>query len=218
MRIIFLALAACSAALGQVTLSMSIPNIPNGQIRAGNTIQIQVNVAGAPAATMAAFQMALRDSTGGTLTAQAAPASTAAGKQVTCARPTPSDDFKCIDIGMNQNVLSDGPVILFDLVIPSNASIGNSTITALDLLGATGTGNPVSITAAPLTFVLASPLSPCDVNSDGSTNVQDVQLVINQVLGLAAKTTDLDQDGKTTVIDAMRVVAAANGQSCRVGN
>jgi hypothetical protein len=85
-------------------------------------------------------------------------------------------------------------------------------------LGASAGGDAVTLTSSPLTFVLASPLSPCDVNSDGVTNTADVQLAINQVLGLASKTLDLNADGKTSIVDVIRVINAALGGACRVGS
>src|SRR5690348_13264537 len=59
-----------------------------------------------------------------------------------------------------------------------------------------------------------TPLSPCDVNSDGSVGVVDVQMAVNQSLGIAACTADIDRDGTCDVIDVQRVVTAALGGGC----
>ena len=58
----------------------------------------------------------------------------------------------------------------------------------------------------------------CDINADGTVNVVDVQLTINQVLGLIPCTTgDLQHNGQCNVIDVQRVVNAALGAQCVVG-
>jgi hypothetical protein len=54
----------------------------------------------------------------------------------------------------------------------------------------------------------------CDVNSSGSTNVSDVQLMVNQAIGAATCTADINKDGACNVIDVQRVVNAALGGQC----
>ena len=52
----------------------------------------------------------------------------------------------------------------------------------------------------------------CDINANGAVNVVDVQLTINQVLGIISCTTaDLQHNGQCNVIDVQRVVNAALG-------
>ena len=57
--------------------------------------------------------------------------------------------------------------------------------------------------------------STCDLNGDGSTNVSDVQLCVNQAIGSAACTSgDINKDGVCNVIDVQRDVNAALGGAC----
>jgi hypothetical protein len=56
--------------------------------------------------------------------------------------------------------------------------------------------------------------SACDVNSDGTTNVVDVQQEVNQALGIATCKADINKDGQCTVVDVQRVVNAALGGQC----
>jgi hypothetical protein len=56
--------------------------------------------------------------------------------------------------------------------------------------------------------------SACDVNSDGSTNVADVQLEVNMAIGVAPCTVDINKDGVCNIIDVQRVVNAALGGAC----
>jgi hypothetical protein len=57
----------------------------------------------------------------------------------------------------------------------------------------------------------APPLSPCDVNGDGTTNVADVQLEVNMALGISPCT---NPSGTCTVVSVQRVVNAALGGQC----
>jgi hypothetical protein len=58
----------------------------------------------------------------------------------------------------------------------------------------------------------------CDVNGDGVVNGIDVQLAINQALGVSPCTTaDLQQTGVCTVVDVQRVINASMGGTCRIG-
>jgi hypothetical protein len=58
--------------------------------------------------------------------------------------------------------------------------------------------------------------SACDVNQDGNVNVSDVQLIINQALGLIVRANDLNEDGAVNVADIQIVVNAALSLGCKV--
>jgi hypothetical protein len=58
------------------------------------------------------------------------------------------------------------------------------------------------------------PPSACDCNSDGATNVSDVQLSVNMAITVVACTHDINNDGACNVIDVQRVVNAALGGQC----
>jgi hypothetical protein len=57
-------------------------------------------------------------------------------------------------------------------------------------------------------------ISPCDLNGDGATNVADVQLIVNEALGISPLVNDLDNDGVVTVADVQIVINAALGLGC----
>jgi hypothetical protein len=54
----------------------------------------------------------------------------------------------------------------------------------------------------------------CDINGDGSVSVSDVQLVINEVLGVSPAVHDLNHDGRVTVADVQIVINAVLGLGC----
>lgn len=65
-------------------------------------------------------------------------------------------------------------------------------------------------------LVSAHPTTPsaCDLNGDGSSNVVDVQLEINQALGVAASANDLNRDGSVNLADVQLVLNAALSLGC----
>src|SRR5437870_3525825 len=60
--------------------------------------------------------------------------------------------------------------------------------------------------------------SLCDLNQDGSINVVDVQMAINQALGQSSCTSDLDHNGACDVVDVQRIIRAALGMGCNSGS
>ena len=66
-------------------------------------------------------------------------------------------------------------------------------------------------------FGLAAGLNSCDTNQDGSTNAADVQLIVNQALGVSQYANDLNGDGAVNVVDIELVVKAALGLGCGTG-
>jgi cytochrome c553 len=66
------------------------------------------------------------------------------------------------------------------------------------------------------TLVAQSSSSPCDLNGDGVVNVADVQLAVNEALGMSACTMNLDGTGSCDIADVQRIIAAALGGTCQV--
>jgi uncharacterized repeat protein (TIGR03803 family) len=66
-------------------------------------------------------------------------------------------------------------------------------------------------------FKVESPtgtFSPCDLKQNGNINVADVQLVINEALGVAPAVNDLNEDGSVNVADVQIEINAALGLGC----
>jgi hypothetical protein len=55
---------------------------------------------------------------------------------------------------------------------------------------------------------------PCDINADQSINVSDVQLIVNEALGVIPASDDLNRDGVVNVSDVQIVMNAALGAAC----
>lgn len=86
---------------------------------------------------------------------------------------------------------------------------------AVDLQGNTRSGQPDAGAYEYLGNTTAGPSSPpnFDLNGDGVVNVLDVQLAIDQVLGVVAcKTADFNGDGQCTEADIQMIVSNVIGQ------
>jgi len=55
----------------------------------------------------------------------------------------------------------------------------------------------------------------CDLNGDGVINILDIQLAINQALGISAcSTADVNRDGQCNVIDVQLIIVGSLGGAC----
>lgn len=81
----------------------------------------------------------------------------------------------------------------------------------------TGSGTYASSTVAFRAAGSGSSVSSCDINTDGSVNVSDVQLGVNMSLGLAPCTANIYGAGVCNVIVVQRLVNAALGGPCVTG-
>lgn len=98
-----------------------------------------------------------------------------------------------------------------------------TTITALEQFSrAQAINNAGAIVGIPNAFIIPvnQPLlkfSACDVNEDQAVNVLDVQLIVNQALGLSPPVSDVNGDGVVNVLDVQHVVDAALEKACYTG-
>ena len=107
--------------------------------------------------------------------------------------------------------------------LPAGLGIGPSSGTIAGT-PTTGTGSPftVDVTVTDSSLATATQrysltiVTPnlCDVNQDTFTNVVDVQLVINEALGVVAAVHDLNKDTVVNVVDVQILINAALGLGC----
>ena len=83
---------------------------------------------------------------------------------------------------------------------------GPRTATLLISDNAVGSPQPVTLSGIGV--------ASCDINGDGKVNVLDVQLLVNQTLGILPATGDIDGDGRVVVTDVQLVVNAALARGC----
>jgi hypothetical protein len=102
------------------------------------------------------------------------------------------------------------------VVVPAGSSAANFAATT----GAILSYGPVVVTATLNASSQSAPLKlfSCDLNGDGVVNNLDVQIAVNQALGISAcSTSDLQNTGQCNVVDVQRVIDASLGGVCRIG-
>ena len=70
-----------------------------------------------------------------------------------------------------------------------------------------------SSTASASDLTIVSP-GVCDINEDHVANVADVQVIINEALGVIVSSHDLNHDGRVNVADVQIVINSALGLGC----
>jgi hypothetical protein len=97
---------------------------------------------------------------------------------------------------------------------------GSSTATFTATVGTISSNGPAVITASlnASSQSASVKLLGCDLNGDGVVNNLDVQIAISQALGASpCSTSDLQNNSQCSVVDVQRVVGAALGGTCRIG-
>lgn len=199
-RIAALTLFLAALGYGQTpTLTLAGP----ATVRPGETITVNVNATlAAPPSSLAATQWSITVPAGYIASAVAGAASTAAGKTLYCNDASTT----CLTVGINTNVYAVGVVAVYTLTIPSSAAPGMVTIPLSGVVGATLAGDAAALTAgAAYSFTI---LAPTDLNGDGKTDVQDLQIIVQQILTAGAT---------VTVRDAQIIARAAVGGTASTG-
>lgn len=206
MKVILAALFMLSGSAYAQTLTLV-----GSPIRVGSQATISVALSGSQSpATLAAVQWSLAFPSGLTLAPSSGSASAGVGKSVTCGPTSPQI---CVSVGLNANVMGNGTIATYSFT-PTASGTLNFSLSGT--LGATPDGSAIAVgVGIPLQLTV---LSPCDLNGDGTVDSVDLANIVTQIVGLVACTSgDLDGDGKCTVFDAQRLVAAATGGTCKVG-
>src|SRR6185436_7413228 len=100
---------------------------------------------------------------------------------------------------------------------PAVCTVSTSTVTLITAgncsITASQPGDEIYAAATPTTRTFTITPS-CDINADGTANVADVQLIINEALGVTSPLHDLNHDGFVNVADVQKVINAALGLGC----
>ena len=115
--------------------------------------------------------------------------------------------------------LSQAPTVGYPLQLSSwsNGAITAylpATLPGLTLPGLVIIYVELSASAFDSINIMAVAASACDVTKTGNTNVSDVQLIIDEALGVAPAVNDLNGDGVLNVTDVQIVINAAVGLGC----
>jgi uncharacterized repeat protein (TIGR01451 family) len=178
---------------------------------AGDTVEIPIQLTSTGLPALSTFQLDLNFDTQ-KLTFKSARIGaplTAAGKSLST-NTQPNGDVRLVALGFNQNVIANGVAAYATFTLNSPFSAGVVVLKACTSANAQGTGLNTACTAGTIR------LPSCDINVDGSTNVSDVQLIINEALGVSPAIHDLNHDGVVNVADVQKVINAVLGLGCSV--
>ena len=137
---------------------------------------------------------------------------TAANKDVITS-PLAANQIRVVAAAVNQNPIGNGPVAYLNFALAGTFS-GSTTLTCSSPGSADSTSRSLATTCTAGTVTSAASCG-CDVNGDGNTNVGDVQLIVNQVLGVVSASCDVNGDGAVNVADVQQVVNAVLGMGCK---
>lgn len=176
-------------------------------VTAGGTVTATITLTGSTGQNVAALQWTLGLTSGVSLgTPTAASAWSTAGDFVTC---NPANGT-CVEVG-SQTAMGDGVTASLPLTFSATLAPGTVTIPLSGLFGASTAGTSVNgITSGPAFSIKV--LSRCDLNQDGAVNLADVQLMVNDLLGISACPVGLT----CSLVGAEQIVIAANGGACKL--
>jgi hypothetical protein len=87
----------------------------------------------------------------------------------------------------------------------------NAAASVTNMAGASGAGLNTALASDATTIVQ---YTLCDLKQSGSVTVADVQLIINEALGVTPVVYDLSGNGVVTVVDVQIEINAALGLGC----
>jgi hypothetical protein len=179
----------------------------------GKTVEIPIQLSATGNAAPAGFQMDLNyDTTRLTFaSARMGAVSAAAGKSLASSAPQ-SGTARLLVSGVNQNAIASGIAAYASFTLSQQFTSGTSSIGVSSCSAVDSSGNPI------VTPCVAGQIryAVCDINGDSAITVADVQLVINEALGVAPPVHDLNGDGSVNVADVQIVINAALGLGCNV--
>ena len=135
--------------------------------------------------------------------------STAAGKGLSSST-LPNGLIRLLITGFNQNTIAAGAAAYASFQVTNGFTSGTSAVTPAACAGTDVSGGSL-LTVCTAGFIK---YATCDINGDGNTNVSDIQLVINEALGVVPATHDLNADAVVNVADVQIVINAVLGLGC----
>lgn len=204
MALVYLfAFIGAQVAKGQTQQTLTLTGPPNA--RPGTTIVLNMSLAGSASTPPAGIQWTMTNPPGWVLTPSTGPASTSAGKTLTCG-PT----YICLVTGLNANTISPGVLGSYSAVIPTSAPPGGISLPLSGVLAGNAIGDPMTLLVGPTYSVTI--LAKSDLDGDGKTGNLDVQSMLDQAKGTASCANDQNGDGVCNLYDVLIVTNIALGQ------
>jgi hypothetical protein len=184
--------------------------VSNGAAGPGQTLQIPISLTSSGTAAPVSFQVDLAfDTTKLTFASAACGAMLTSANKGLSSTVMPNGNVRILTTGTNQAAIANGVAALVSFSLNASFANGTASVTLLNpMASSAGGGLATASTAGTVT-----PFT-CDLNGDGSVNVADVQLMINQALGTVPAANDLNHDGSVNVADVQKEINAALGLGC----
>ena len=199
-------LQSFQVAPGGVSLVMGTGSAPPGQ-----TAQAPIQLASIGTDVPSTFQADLSfDTTKLTFMSASAGAQLTGASKSLSTHTLANGDVRLLAAGLNQTTIPSGVVVNVSFELNPAFTWGNSTVTLKNCAAADSQGNLLFTACTPGTIVAFT----CDLNGDGQVNVADVQVIINEALGVIAAVHDLNHDGVVNVGDVQKEINAALGLGC----
>jgi hypothetical protein len=193
-----------------MTSSVSL-SLASASTSPGATVQIPLNLTSLGTALPATFQMDLSFDTSklSFASAQIGTQLTNAGKSLS-STILANGNVRLLTMGVNQTAVANGLAATVLFTVKAPFTTGSSLVSPLNCISSSGQGSALATGCTASTVTISS----CDINGDGVVNVVDVQLIINQALGIIPAVSDLNHDGVVNVADVQIVINAALGLGC----
>lgn len=198
MKLLILLISFACSLGAQNTLTLTGPSTT----RPGSDVELVLSLA-APEARPAGLQWSLELPPNVQAVVAPGAAAVAAEKTLHCT----TAGTMCLLVALNDTTIAPGEVARYTLAVPLDAAKGLYQIPLSGLVAGSAAAivQPIAAGAAYEIRVLAR----SDLNGDGATNIIDLNLMLDQVLGRTACTDDQNGDGKCDLIDLLAVIRGA---------
>jgi Cohesin domain len=221
LAVTWVALAGRPAAMAQGAFVAKIPgasiqssvtlSTSDGNGSPGQTVEIPINMACNGPDDPVSFQLDLRfDEQKLTFASARVGTELSSANKSLSSNVVATGEVRLSTSGMPFTTISDGLVAYASFTLKPGFLSGSTTVAPLNCVGSRANGSAL---ATGCTGSIIKTFG-CDLNQDGSTNIADVQLMLNETLGMISAVHDLNHDGMVNVADVQKLINAALGQGC----
>jgi len=200
---------ACQSSGSAVTLT-----VENTTAASGATVDVPVTLTATTAPSGFQYDLAYDNSKLTFVQAKQGDQTKAANKDIST-NALSSSSLRVLAAGLNQGLIGNGTVVLMNFRLNSAFSSGAASLTCSNAQSTDANSRAITPTTCQSGTLTVRASCSCDVNGDGSINVSDVQLIVNQALGIVSNRCDINADGQTNVLDVQMVVNATLGLGCK---
>jgi hypothetical protein len=205
-----LAASALGQTPGTTTTTTALTLTGPASVTAGQPVTLTLSISGTASTLLAGLQWSLAvppGITSGSPSVALSGPDSALGLGVFCGTSI------CLETGFNGTVVVDNPLVdgalaVFLANVPASVAPGNYAFALSGLVGASTVGAAVPLVSGSVYSLQV--LSRCDLNGDGSVNVTDIQMALNQALGIQA----CSFSGGCGIVSLQAVIIAASGGKC----